>query len=193
MAKGTHFKNPTIETSRTAGRSVNYWVPPNACLYEIETASKVDTRGALGKYYIERAASTGAESDYIIIPLNGAGWMDPATPETDKGEIIRGFLPTSVDFLYGVGVADATSITADLVKTTYGNGAAPTVDSDDTISVTTAATLTNHATNRYKAQYALTLSPTPTAGQTHLHMTIVLQATGTFQFIGANVFGTLLS
>lgn len=194
MALGTRYDNPIIERSRTNGRSILFDVPPRACTIVIGGTAETytDQRTALGDYSLVRSATGGAETDYFVIPLDYAGWKSSETPDAGKGEIVRGFLATSVRFRYRVGVVDATSITADLVKASFTNGAAITVDSNDTIAVATAATLTQHATNIYQAVYTLTIAPTPQNDNPLLEVAVVLANTGTFTFYGATVLGTLL-
>lgn len=192
MATGQHITGQFIETSRTNARSYSVWVPPRACMYVLGAAvTLTDTRGADGKYYLQRAAAGGAETDYIIIPLNHAPMMVTDTPDTLKREVVRGVNPTSVKFVYGVDVVNATSITAELHDTTFVQGAAETVDSNS-VTVTTAATLTQHATNRYFSLYTFALDAAPTTTNANLQVAVVLANTGTFQFYGAFVSGTLL-
>lgn len=183
-----------VETTRggTTDRNYQVWIPPRACMYVLGAAvSLTDTRGADGDYYLERAAASGAETDYIVIPLNHAPWMETSTPDAQRGEVIRGLNPTSVRFYYGVGVVDATSITAELHETTHGQAAAVTVDSN-AVTVSTAATLTKHATQRYFAVYTFALDAAPNTTSANMQIAVVLANTGTFQFYGAHVAGTLL-
>lgn len=192
MATGKHISGQYIETSRTNARSYSVWVPPRACMYVLGAAvALTDTRAADGKYYLNRAAAGGAETDNIIIPLNHGPMMVTDSADALKREVVRGINPTSVKFVYGVGVVDATTITAELHDTTFVQGAAETVDSNS-VTVTTAATKTAHATNRYFAVYTFALDAAPTTTSANLQIEVVLANTGTFQFYGAFVNGTLL-
>lgn len=197
MATGTGFTNQIIEKSRGSGaRQVCYDYSAREALQVIGGTGNTytGTRDAVGDYCLLRSAAAGAETDYLIFNLAKAGWKSSEAANAAKGEITRGFLPTTFRLFYGVGVVNATSITADLVKTTFGNGAAISVDSNDTIAVAQAATLTQHTSNRYTAIYTLTIDPTTFDGAEvpYVEIAVVLANTGTFRLYGASVTGTLL-